>query len=179
MSFVPGFNQIFSESIEDSFSHSLKKSQSSTLWIGEAEETPIAAVQIEDMETKALLKVYISDIHLVKLDVEITPETILIAGQPTESSIVEGYFRPSDFESLIPLPYPVEPESCRVEVHSDGLKIELKKHLGVQPRRVRIEALTANFIPKNSDRKPHFEPKLTYENASGFYDHQKYFTHSQ
>ena len=39
-----------------------------------------------------ILKVHISDIHLVKLNLQITPETVLIQGQPSEAAGVGGYF---------------------------------------------------------------------------------------
>ncbi|MEB3277628.1 MAG: Hsp20/alpha crystallin family protein [Lyngbya sp.] len=159
MNFFPGLNDIFTEPLEDSFSSSLQGYQQSMLWIG-GDQTAIAAITMHDMGARAIVKVYICDIHLVKLNVEITPETVLIEGEPTESSIVEGYFRPSGFESLVPLPYSVQPETCRVEVHPEGLTIELTKQLGVQQPRVRIEALTANFINPQILRNPQPSDKI-------------------
>jgi len=92
-----------------------------------------------------ILKVYISDIHLVKLNLQITPETVLIQGQPTEAAGVEGYFLPSGFQSLIPLPHRVHPETYETEIHQDGLTIQLAKDLRVQPFQVRIQVSTANL----------------------------------
>lgn len=147
MSYFIEVNDIFvGESLEDSFANSVKPFQNSVLWTGGMEETPITAVTMYDQGEKCLLKVYISDIHLVKLDLEVTPETVFIQGQPTESSIVEGYFRCCGFESLIPIPYPIKPETCCVRVCSDGLTIQLTKQWGIPPNKIRIEALTANQI---------------------------------
>ena len=48
--------------------------QQSTLWIVHTEETPIAGIKIQEKDVTLILKVYISDIHLVKLNLPITPE---------------------------------------------------------------------------------------------------------
>jgi hypothetical protein len=92
-----------------------------------------------------ILKVHISDIHLIKLNLQITPETVLIQGQPTEAAGVEGYFLPSGFQSFIPLSHRVHPEIYETEIHSDGLTIQLAKELRVPPSQVRIPLSTANL----------------------------------
>ncbi|HAX74520.1 MAG TPA: hypothetical protein DCY88_01460 [Cyanobacteria bacterium UBA11372] len=127
------------EYLERSFFHSANGSQQSTLWISHTEETPIAAINIYEMGANFILKVRIVDIHLVKLKLQVTRETVLIKGQPTASTTVEGYFRPRGFESLIPLPHPVNPESCWAEIQSDGLTVHLTKEFGVQQSGVWLE----------------------------------------
>ncbi|MEG4218249.1 hypothetical protein QUA27_23705 [Microcoleus sp. Pol14C6] len=112
--------------------------QQSTLWIAHTEETPIAGINIQEKDITLILKVHISDIHLVKLNLQITPETVLIQGQPTEAAGVEGYFLPNRFQSLIPLPHRVHPEIYGTEIHSDGLTIQLAKELRFPPSQVRI-----------------------------------------
>jgi HSP20 family molecular chaperone IbpA len=119
--------------------------QQSTLWIAHTEETPIADIKIQEKDMTLILKVHISDIHLVKLNLQITPETVLIQGQPTEATVVEGYFFPSGFQSLIPLPHRVHPEIYETEIHSDCLTIQLAKELSVPPSQVRIPLSTANL----------------------------------
>jgi len=113
--------------------------QQSTLWIAHTEETPIAGIKIQEKDLTLILKVQISDIHLVKLNLHITPETVLIQGKPTEAAGVEGYFLPSGFQSLIPLPHRVHPEIYATEIHSDGLTIQLAKELRVEKSEVRIQ----------------------------------------
>ncbi|MEG4943892.1 hypothetical protein [Microcoleus sp. F4-D5] len=113
--------------------------QQSTLWIAHTEETPIAGIKIQEKDVTLILKVRISDIHLVKLSLQITPETVLIQGQPTEAAGVEGYFLPSGFQSLIPLPHRVHPEIYETEIHSDGLTIQLAKELRFPPSQIRIQ----------------------------------------
>jgi len=119
--------------------------QQSTLWIAYTEETPIAGIKIQEKDVTLILKVHISDIHLVKLNLHITRETVLIQCQPTEAAGVKGYFLPSRFQSLIPLPHRIHPEIYGTEIHQDGLTIQLAKKLRVPPSQVRIPLSTANL----------------------------------
>jgi len=138
--------KVSQKSRENSGSSSPDTCRESTLWIGNTEETPITAITIHEMESKFVLKVGISDIHLLQnLSLQITPETVLIQGQPTEQMVVEGYFRPSGFESLIPLPHPVQPETCLAQIEPDFLTIQLVKELRVEPSPVWIQLPTANL----------------------------------
>ena len=118
--------------------------QQSTLWIAHTEETPIAGIKIQEKDVTLILKVDISDLNLVKLNLQITPETVLIQGQPTEAT-VEGYLFPSGFQSLIPLPHRVHPEFYVTEIHQDSLTIQLAKDLRVPPSQVQIPLSTANL----------------------------------
>jgi HSP20 family molecular chaperone IbpA len=133
------------QDLAGSFSGLFTRCQQSTLWIAHTEETPIAGVKIQQKDMTLILKVHISDIHLVKLNLQITPETVLIQGQPTEGTGVEGCFFPSGFQSLIPLPHRVHPEIYETEIHSDCLTIQLAKELSVPPSQVRIPLSTAKL----------------------------------
>jgi hypothetical protein len=137
-----------SQYLEDLFSSLLNRTQQSTLWISTTAETPIASITIHEMETTLMLKVDISDIHLVKLKFQITSETLLIQGQPTAVSQVPGYFSPNGFESLIPLPHAVKPETCSTELQPDGVKIQFAKQLRVPQSKLSIELPTANLIDR-------------------------------
>ncbi len=127
------------QDLAGSFSGLPSGCQQSTLWIAHTGETPIADIKIQEKDVTLILKVHISDIHLVKLNLQITPETVLIQGQPTEATVVEGYFFPSGFQSLIRLPHRVHPEIYETEIHSDRLTIQLAKELRVPPSQVRIK----------------------------------------
>jgi hypothetical protein len=133
------------QDLPGSFSGLPTRCQQSTLWIAHTGETPIADIKIQEKDVTLILKVHISDIHLVKLNLYITPETVLIQGQPTEAAGVEGYFLPNGFQSLIPLSHRVHPEIYETEIHSDGLTIQLAKELRFQPSQVRIPLSTANL----------------------------------
>lgn len=136
--------------IEHLLPTSLNGFQRSTLWIGNTEETPIAAINIHETEVDFILKVRIPDIDLFKLELQVTPETILIQGQSTEAAGVEGYFRPSGFESLIPLPHAVQPESCWTQKQPEALTIQLSKELKIPPPKVLIQLPTANSSAQKS-----------------------------
>ncbi|MEG4808645.1 hypothetical protein QUA82_13180 [Microcoleus sp. F8-D3] len=69
-----------------SFSGLPARCPQSTLWIAHTEETPIATIKIQEKDVTLIIKGRISDIHLVKLNLQITPETVLIQGQPTEAA---------------------------------------------------------------------------------------------
>jgi HSP20 family molecular chaperone IbpA len=114
----------------------------SALWIGNIKETPIVAINTYETKSTLILKVEIPDIDLFKLDLKITPETLLIKGQSTAASVVEGYFRPSGFESLIPLSHPVQPETCWTDIQPDGVEIQLAKELRSQTPKHWIELST-------------------------------------
>jgi HSP20 family molecular chaperone IbpA len=133
------------QDLAGSFSGLPTGSQQSTLWIAHTEETPIAGIKIQEKDVTLILKVDISDLNIVKLNLQITPETVLIQGQPTEAAGVEGYFLPSGFQSLIPLPHRVHPEFYVTEIHQDSLTIQLAKDLRVPPSQVRIPLSTANL----------------------------------
>ncbi|MEG4915638.1 hypothetical protein [Microcoleus sp. B7-D4] len=127
------------QDLAGSFSRLPTGCQQSTLWIAQTEEIPIAGIRIQEKDLTLILKVHIYDIHLVKLNLQITPETVLIQGQPTEAAGVEGYFLPGGFQILIPLPHRVHPEIYGTEIHSDGLTIQLAKELRIPSSEVRIQ----------------------------------------
>lgn len=132
--------------VQGSSSSLLNSCRQLTFWMGHLQEDPILGITIRETETDFIVKVCISDIHLVKLDLQITPETILIQGQPTEAAGVEGYFRPNGFESLIPLPHPIQTEISLAEMQPDGLTLQLAKQLENQQPKVRIPLPMASVV---------------------------------
>lgn len=110
-------------------------SQKSTLWVGIVGETPITAITIQDTKAELLLKAHIPDIHLMKLNIQISQETVLIQGNWSEAAEVEGCFRPYPFQNLVPLPHAVLPENAWTELESDGFSLHLTKQAEVQQSR--------------------------------------------
>jgi HSP20 family molecular chaperone IbpA len=135
-----------SQSFNDLWFNSVNGCQQSTLWICNTEEVPITAITIHELETKLILKIHIYDIHLFNLSLKITPETILLQGEPTEEAGVKGYFRPNGFESLIPLPHVVQPERCWAQIQTDGLTIHLVKQLRFQQSKIQIQLPRLNSL---------------------------------
>ena len=127
MNAFQGVNDV-NQDLAGSFSGLPAGCQQSTPWIAHTEETPIAGIKIQEKDVTLILKVDISDLHLVKLNLHITPETVLIQGQPTKVAGVEGYYLPRGFQSLIPLPHRVHPEIYVAKIHQDRLTIRLLKN---------------------------------------------------
>ncbi len=119
----------------------------STLWIGNREETPINTITIHETQADLLLKIYISDLRSFNLNLQITPETVLIQGQPSKEAIVEGYFRPNGFESLIPLTRPVQPETSLTEIQPDSVLIQIAKELTIPQAKVQINIPGMSHTP--------------------------------
>lgn len=134
-----------SQFFQHSFANLLKQSQQSTLWIGNTEETAIAELTIHELQTEVVLRAYIPDVQMATLDVQIAQETILIQGEWSQSAEVEGYFRPSRFQSLIPLPYCVHPETVQALREQDVLTIRFPKPRKIQSSRVRVEVTSRNL----------------------------------
>lgn len=85
MNSFQAFNDV-NQDLAGSFSGLPTGCQQSTLWIAHTEETPIATIKIQEKDVTLIIKGRISDIELVKLNLQITPETVLIQGQPTEAA---------------------------------------------------------------------------------------------
>lgn len=145
MSAVQVLNDL-SQLFQHSFASLLKECQQSTLWIGNTGETAIAAITIQETQTEAVLKAHIPEVQTATLDVQVSQETVLIQGQWSKSREVEGFFRPSRFQSLIPLPYSVHPETVRAELEQDVLTIRFPKQGEIQPSRVRVELKHPNLV---------------------------------
>ncbi len=138
-----------SQLFEQSLTGLLNDCPQSTLWIGNTEETAIAQITICESQTEVVLKAYIPDVERVTLDVQISQESILIQGQWFQSAEVEGYFRLSQFQSLIPLPYAVHQETVRAFLEQDVLTIRFPKQGEIHRSRVRVEQTSPNLaIPQ-------------------------------
>jgi HSP20 family molecular chaperone IbpA len=137
-----------SQLFQDSIATLLKDAQQSTLWVGSTAETETAITEltIHESQTEVVLRAYIPNVQMATLDVQIGQETVLIQGQGTESAEVEGYFRPSRFQSLIPLPYCVHPETVQAFLEQDVLTIRFPKQGEIQPSRVRVELKHPNLV---------------------------------
>lgn len=137
-----------SQLFQDSFATLLKGCHQSTLWVGSTAETEtaIAELTIHESQTEVVLRAYLPDVQMATLDVQIAQETVLIQGQWSQSAEVEGYFRPSRFQSLIPLPYCVHPETVRAFLEQNVLTIRFPKQGKIQPSRVRVELTSLNLV---------------------------------
>jgi HSP20 family molecular chaperone IbpA len=86
-----------------------------------------------------MLSMILTDVQIATLEVQITPETVLIQGQWAETAEIHGYFRPAHFQSLIPLPCLVNTETAQATLAEQVLTLQLDKQDDSQFSKVRIE----------------------------------------
>ena len=134
-----------SQSMQGVLATCLESYYQPTIWVGETETTCIRAVEIQETDTELILRVQISDTEAENLDVQVTQETVLIQESSTELDCVEGYFCPDRFQSLIPLPCPVQPEMLQADLYRSTLTLRLVKKLSaVQRQKVQLNRASRN-----------------------------------
>jgi HSP20 family protein len=134
-------NQLY----QDSVTSLLKDCQQSTLWISNTAEMPISEVTLHETKTEVILRAYLSEVQLNTVNVKIAHETVLLEGEWDKSS-VEGYFYPSRFQSLIPLPYSVNPQTIQAEIKPGVLTVRFPKSAKIKPSRVEIQLKQPNLV---------------------------------
>ena len=120
----------------------LTTSCQSTLWFTESGTTGISAIELHKMDREIVLKVQISDVVVDTLEIQVNPETVLIRGEQTETAEVQGYFNSKfyvgRFQSLIPLPNAVRPETVRAKLEDGVLTLTLQKSRETPKQTVRF-----------------------------------------
>jgi HSP20 family molecular chaperone IbpA len=127
-----------SQILQNSLVSILKDCHQSALWIGNIGETPVTAMAIYETKKEVLLRIKINQVEMSTLDIQISPETVLIKGYWSISENVQGYFRPSQFQSLIPLPYCINPETAIAELEPNILQIRFPLPEKVQSSKVKL-----------------------------------------
>lgn len=125
--------------IQDSLTSLLENCQQSTLWVGNSLDLSIANVSITETPAQVILKVMLTDVQITTLDMEISPETVLIQGQWAAAAEIQGYFRPTHFQSLIPLPCLIDPETAHATLEEPVLTLQFFKQDPSQQSKVRVE----------------------------------------
>ncbi len=123
----------------------LNQCQQSTFWIANTAETPVRGITIHESADLLLVDIALADVQLSTLTLQIAQETVLLSGEWAESGQVSGYFAGDRFQSLIPLPFAVHPESVHAELTQSGLQLSLPKQGQIQQSRMRIELNQLNF----------------------------------
>ncbi|MBL1175288.1 Hsp20/alpha crystallin family protein [Pantanalinema sp. GBBB05] len=129
----------FNQLIQDSLASLLENCQQSTLWVGNSSDLSIANVSIAANHTQMILTVVLTDGQITTLDIEISPDTVLIQGQWAKGAEIQGCFRPSHFQSLIPLPGSIDPETAQVSLEEQVLTLQFFKQDQSQSAKVRVE----------------------------------------
>ncbi|HEY9647989.1 MAG TPA: Hsp20/alpha crystallin family protein [Chroococcidiopsis sp.] len=138
---VDELNQLLQQSCQTL----LNQCQQSTFWVANTEETPVRAITIHESSDQLLLDICLADVQLSTLTLQLAQETVLLSGKWAESDPVTGYFEGDRFQSLIPLPFAIHPESVYAELTESGLQLYLPKQGQIQPSRMRIELNSLNF----------------------------------
>lgn len=131
-----------SQFYQDSVTNFLKHSQQSTLWISNTAEMPIWEIILQETKTEAILKVYLSQVQFNTLDIKIGQETVLIQGQWEAD---EGYFDSSRFQSLIPLPYSINPQTAQAEIEAGILIIRFQRAAKIKQSLVEVKPKLKNL----------------------------------
>lgn len=128
-----------SQLLQDAFASLLSECQQSTLWVGSTAEAPLSTVTIRETAAAIVLAATGPLSELAQLKLQISQETVLIQGRWADSAEVAGYFRPGQFQSLIPLPCLVEPETAQIEMLPNGLTVQVTKL--ATPRSAKVHTL--------------------------------------
>jgi HSP20 family protein len=103
----------------------------STLWVGDQGNTSISALQVLETQTEVVVKAEIPNVVAESLNIQVTPETVKIAGVQLESPEYRNYFNLEfysyRFQSVIPLPHSIQPQSVMAELEQGMLTIALQK----------------------------------------------------
>lgn len=134
--------ELLNQSLQGLVADILEHCHQSTMWIGNAQTACISAIELQETDTELILLVQVPDID-EPLDVQVTQETVLIQGRLTQH-IVEGCFCPERFQSIIPLPNPVQPDTVRADLHDDTLTLRLTKLRVVRQPKIRLKLTSRN-----------------------------------
>ncbi len=130
----------------------------STFWIGDWGAIGLAGVTMQDFDDSLILKISIQDIELGGLDIQVSPETVLIRGEKIVTGSIQGcynfQFPQGKFESLIPLPCRVDPERVQAEMESDNLTLTFLKVGAIQRQRFQLSLNTCSLNQYQADHLP-------------------------
>ena len=132
-----------SQFYQDSVTNCLKHFQQSTLWIGNTAEMPVLEITLQETKTEVILKVYLCQVQLNTIDIKIAQETVLIQGQWEAD---KGSLDSSQFQSLIPIPYFINPDTTQAEIEPGILTIRFQKSTPIKQSRVEIKPKLKNLV---------------------------------
>ena len=122
---------ILSHHIHHLLNGSIQTTCESTLWIGDRGATWLQAVQVWETEHEITLSAKVPNLVPDSLEVEVTPETVLIQGKSRKPLDQQNYFDlefcTNLFQSLIPLPVPVQTHAVLAELQDNHLMLTLQK----------------------------------------------------
>ncbi|HEY9666037.1 MAG TPA: Hsp20/alpha crystallin family protein [Coleofasciculaceae cyanobacterium] len=150
-----------SQSMQGLIAALLESCHQSTLWVGNAQTNCIGSIELWETNTDVILHAHIQDMEAEQLDVQVTQETALIQGKLMRHE-VEDYLYPNHFQSIIPLPSLVRPETVRANLQENTLTLRLTKLHAVPAQRVRVNLIdrkTCDFTTPEH-RAKHFDNRV-------------------
>ena len=113
------------------FQNRLESTYSSTLWVCDRGTTEGSTIQIAETDTEVILSAKLSNVNAESLEIQVTQERILLKGELLApigmQNDVEQALYPSHFQSLIPLPSLVQPQTAIAKCEEDILTLIVQK----------------------------------------------------
>jgi HSP20 family molecular chaperone IbpA len=123
----------------------------STFWIGDWGSVGLSGVTVQDLEQLIILEISLQDIELSGLEIQVSPETVLLQGEKITMGTLPGYynfqFSQGNFQSLIPLPCRINPEEVQAELGKDCLTLTLRKLGHISRQRFKLSLETPAPMP--------------------------------
>ncbi len=135
----PEYLTTLGHQIPDVLVHFLDNGQQSTLWMANTEDTAITKLVLRENKNKIAIEAWIPDIDITTLEVQVSRETVVIQGRMNNKYTVEGYFYPSRCQSLIPLPYLIDPQTVQARYESGVLVIYLPDRIETNHEKIKIQ----------------------------------------
>jgi HSP20 family molecular chaperone IbpA len=134
-----------------------------TIWTYEGGTTSgVSTIEIEETDTEIIIQAEISDIEAENIEVQVSPETVLIKGKEVQlTEIFSSFdfeFCPSQFQIVIPLPSLIQPHATIAEFNDGILKLTFQKSYN-KKRLIKVK------IFDTKDSAP--EPSLAVDAALG------------
>lgn len=116
--------------------HDLKQGiYESTLWVCDRGVSQPFSLDLQETGSLLILKIQFHH-SMGSLDLKITPETVLVSGERINSLEVQNYSEPefsaSRFQSLVPLPSSIQPQTAIAELSGTTLTLTLMKSYETQ-----------------------------------------------
>jgi HSP20 family molecular chaperone IbpA len=127
----------------------LRYTHKSVLWVGNAGIDCISRIESSETDTEISLHIYFPSMWASNLEIEVTQETVLIRGRLSDSTEVAGYFSSGRFQSIIPLPHAVRPETVEADCQPQSLTLRFSKLQQVRQQRIKVNLSEIEMLSDN------------------------------
>jgi HSP20 family protein len=105
----------------------------------------IPAIELQETDTEVILKAQIPGIEAKDLDVEVSPDAVMLKGEhrqetkTEEKGLFRSEFRYGQFARTVPLPKAVQHEQVKSSFKDGVLTLTMPKAVEVQPKIVKVD----------------------------------------